>query len=161
MSQTLHLDRITLTLLSLHDQGRTATLTLSDGVSKERMCFNLDECRFVGYPALPQLDVKDRDLGVVAAWLSDIYSKLKKPKCETCRHFGKLDPIEVFGATSVPLTRSDHHRCDRILSGWLDLDLDSAIAAEAIAPLDDHGHIYGHALRVLPTFGCVLHEPKS
>lgn len=77
--------------------------------------------------------------------------------CATCRHFGESAPVidgDYNDADEWVERTSTHHHCTRIVHDGSRFD---AVANEP-ALTDSSGCIY--RLRVLPTFGCVLHEPR-
>lgn len=83
--------------------------------------------------------------------------------CATCRFFGTHMPLDYYEDDDVPGGdhESGHHACARIIHGndcasnWTS----AARAAEPAVVTDGSG--YAARLRVLPTFGCVLHEKKT
>lgn len=81
------------------------------------------------------------------------------PTCATCRFAGSPAPIYVSGeGTDWELLESEHVRCTRIIHGN-----SGGVTCEALrepAVVTD-GSGYAASLRVLPTFGCILHEPKA
>lgn len=84
--------------------------------------------------------------------------------CQTCRFFGARMGIEAWdedyeGPCGRGDTReTDRHACARIIHGN-DGKRFPTIKDEPAVVTDGSG--YAARLRVLPTFGCVLHEPKE
>ena len=53
---------------------------------------------------------------------------------------------------------TSHHNCARIIHGnGSDMSPDVALEPAVVT----HGSGYAARLKVLPTFGCILHEPKE
>jgi hypothetical protein len=79
--------------------------------------------------------------------------------CSTCRFFGSEHGFDVQTDADDYVT-TDHHTCVRIIhgNGHVKYDEPKRLLSESAAVVDGSG--YAARLVVLPTFGCVLHEPK-
>jgi hypothetical protein len=75
------------------------------------------------------------------------------PRCGTCRFFGAESGLISWDDESIDHA-SGHHNCVRILHGNSG---DHPGAIRDLACVTD-GSGYAASLKVLPTFGCVLHE---
>lgn len=79
-------------------------------------------------------------------------------RCATCRFFGS--PAGIDGAYDESADSDDgtteHHYCARIIHGNSGEHYFSKLAVEPAVVTDGSG--YAARLRVLPTFGCTLHE---
>lgn len=82
--------------------------------------------------------------------------------CATCKFFGDHAPLDVPIDVEPWFKDTDHHRCVRIIHGnrgGAHVDhADGGVSAEPAVVTDGSG--YAASLRVLPTFGCVLHEDR-
>lgn len=87
--------------------------------------------------------------------------------CATCRFFGARMGVEVWdddydagnGFGPGDTRETEHHACARIIhgnGGGVDF---AKVNAEPAIVTDGSG--YAARLRVLPTFGCALHEPTT
>lgn len=84
--------------------------------------------------------------------------------CATCRFFGARAPLAHF--SGFPDDRpddflgreSEHHYCARIIHGNAG-GLGPTVLQEPAVVTDGSG--YAARLRVLPSFGCVLHEERT
>lgn len=88
--------------------------------------------------------------------------------CATCRFFGAQDGVEIwdddyegsFGKGDTHET--DHHPCARIIHGN-----GSGVGRSSFAHVNKEpaivtdGSGYAARLRVLPSFGCTLHEERT
>jgi hypothetical protein len=87
--------------------------------------------------------------------------------CSTCRFFGARDGIEIWddehdsgdGLGPGDTRETDHHPCARIIHGNATRSNFRKVNAEAAVVTDGSG--YAARLRVLPTFGCALHEQAT
>jgi len=82
--------------------------------------------------------------------------------CETCRFFGSPAPLTWFvyaeRGHEDEEGESAHRLCARIEHGNGGSGLETKKLATDLAVVTD-GSGYAARLRVLPTFGCMLHEP--
>lgn len=85
--------------------------------------------------------------------MSDIAS------CATCRFMAEPRGIDYIGDNVEDDRTSDHRTCVRIIHGNGDAEREDGTMAEPALVIDGSG--YAARLIVLPTFGCVLHEPKE
>jgi hypothetical protein len=83
------------------------------------------------------------------------------PACSTCRFFGGPASIDAgCGEGDDYYEReSGHHACVRIIHGNASGGVDVSLLNEKAVVTDGSG--YAAKLRVLPTFGCALHEVKA
>lgn len=81
--------------------------------------------------------------------------------CATCRFLGAEAPLSHSPAGfMVPDVESEHRRCVRIIHGNADGNPSTSVLEEPAVVTDGSG--YAASLRVLPSFGCTLHElPKD
>ena len=81
--------------------------------------------------------------------------------CATCRFFGSPMPLSWSeDDDAYDDHETGHHACARIIHGnETGSGTTSKAKAIEIAVVTD-GSGYAARLRVLPTFGCVLHEPR-
>lgn len=76
--------------------------------------------------------------------------------CSTCRFFGARNSLGVWDDNYGDIRETDHHTCARIIHGnaggvdFHKVNVEPAIVTD--------GSGYAARLRVLATFGCVLHE---
>lgn len=86
-----------------------------------------------------------------------------RPTCSTCRFFGVRMGIDAWDDDYVTsfgsggMRETEHHACARIIHGN-DGRPFPAIKDEPAIVTDRSG--YAARLRVLPTFGCALHEER-
>lgn len=81
-------------------------------------------------------------------------------RCETCRFFAQAERgVDLYDQDECEMLETGHHSCLRILHGNSG-DVPFGKAKEEPALVTD-GSGYAARLCVLPTFGCVLHEPKG
>lgn len=81
--------------------------------------------------------------------------------CATCRFFGApggFEDSDYNDADEWVERVTGHHYCARVIHGNSGDYAFDRIAAEPAVLTDGSG--YAARLRVLPTFGCVLHEVK-
>lgn len=76
--------------------------------------------------------------------------------CQTCRFFGA--PMGVLAWIDDEERETEHHACARIVHGN-DGCRFPHVANEPAIVTDGSG--FAARLRVLPSFGCALHEEKS
>ncbi len=77
--------------------------------------------------------------------------------CSTCRFYGSLEPLTWWEEDDEG--EPGHHYCARVQHGNGGTSQQRKELAHELAVVTD-GSGYAARLRVLPTFGCVLHEPK-
>jgi hypothetical protein len=82
------------------------------------------------------------------------------PQCNTCRFFGRPNGLDWWDEATDTYGETKHHNCVRIIHGngggsWTR----QKTAVEPAVVTDGSG--YAASLRVLPTFGCSLHESKG
>lgn len=80
--------------------------------------------------------------------------------CATCKFFGSPAPLTWFIYDGDEEGESDHRLCARIEHGNGGSGQQTKKLASDLAVVTD-GSGYAARLRVLPTFGCVLHEPAQ
>jgi len=78
--------------------------------------------------------------------------------CETCRFFGSQMGVSFWDDDSGDTVESEHRACARIIHGN-GYKPERPPLTELAVVTDGSG--YSARLRVLPTFGCVLHESKD
>jgi hypothetical protein len=86
--------------------------------------------------------------------------------CSTCRFFGAQMGVEIwdddydagYGFGPGDTHETDHHACARIIHGNGIGSNYKTVNAEPAIVTDGSG--YAARLRVLPTFGCALHEER-
>lgn len=79
--------------------------------------------------------------------------------CETCKFFGSPSPLTWIGETFEEDGESGHHYCARIEHGNGGGSQQAERLAKDLAVVTD-GSGYAARLRVLPSFGCALHESR-
>ena len=79
--------------------------------------------------------------------------------CATCRFFGSAAPLDWYDDAEEEHA-SEHHYCARVQHGNGGSAYQRETLAKDAAVVTD-GSGYAARLRVLPTFGCVLHEPRT
>ena len=84
-------------------------------------------------------------------------------RCATCRFMGAESGVSVWDPTANDgegeMVDTMHHPCARIIHGNGSPDERGPNIKDEPAMVTD-GSGYAARLRVLPTFGCVLHEEK-
>ncbi len=80
------------------------------------------------------------------------------PTCSTCRFFGARGGVEIWDDEydGGDLRETDHHACARIIHGNGQQRDYRKVNSEPAIVTDGSG--YAARLRVLPSFGCALHE---
>lgn len=78
--------------------------------------------------------------------------------CATCKFLGDAAPLERFLDEEPWEQRSGHRRCARVIHGNAGAANNETFAQPAVVT---DGSGYAASLRVLPTFGCALHEPAG
>lgn len=90
--------------------------------------------------------------------------RMSEARCGTCRFMAEtrdgIDFYEYEDETGTEEKTTEHHSCVRIIHGNGNLKYEgfNRIAPEPAIVTDGSG--YAARLLVLPTFGCVLHEPS-
>lgn len=78
--------------------------------------------------------------------------------CSTCLFFGAKMGVEVWDGEADDTRETDHHACARIIHGNGHQIPFAIVNAEPAIVTDGSG--FAARLRVLPTFGCALHEER-
>lgn len=79
--------------------------------------------------------------------------------CASCKFFGSEMSLNGFDYETDVELETGHHACARIIHGNSGDDPMSKVAKELAVVTDGSG--YAARLRVLSSFGCVLHEAKE
>lgn len=89
---------------------------------------------------------------------------MSAPTCATCRFLGSPAPLGIFVETlqgDDDMRESEHRYCARIIHGnAASYGPEAEQALRDLAVVTD-GSGYAARLRVLPEFGCALHEAAS
>lgn len=92
---------------------------------------------------------------------------MSTPTCASCRFFGTRAGVEVWdddfdlgdGYGPGEMRETDHHYCARIIHGNGHGNRFHTVSTEPAVVTDGSG--YAARLRVLASFGCLLHEAAT